>query len=232
MKRNNSTDYDWWFKPMHRLASKQMSRGLIAALNSQFATHQQMNVTIACIMTSLMYIIDETILPNQPSENPLTSKNRRFVIHHRIEHSYKNLGVILPLYTYISIYKYVYTYIYIHIHTYTYIYIHIHTYTYIYIYIYIHIHIYIYIFMCIIHIWIYTYINIYAISTNKISAEDLQGRRWNWWFPRSWTKFRGTSPDLCYTAPWRLGASVVMSRALFFGGSKSAQQEWQKVLTW
>ena len=109
---------------MHRLASKQMSRGLlIAALNSQFATHQQMNMTIACIMTSLMYVIDETILPNQPSGNPLTSKNRRFVIHHRIEHSYKNLGVTFPLYIYIyiSIYKYVYTYI----HTYTYIYIYI-----------------------------------------------------------------------------------------------------------
>ena len=106
-----------------------MSRGLlIAALNSQFATHQQMNMTIACIMTSLMYVIDETILPNQPSGNPLTSKNRRFVIHHRIEHSYKNLGVTFPLYIYI----YLYTNMYIHI--------------------YIHIHIYIYIFMCIIHV--------------------------------------------------------------------------------
>ena len=120
-----------------------MSRGLlIAALHSQFATHQQMNMTIACIMTSLMYVTDETILPNQPSGNPLTSKNRRFVIHHRIEHPYKNLGVIFPLYIYISIYKYVYTYI----HTYTYIY------TYIYIYVY----------NTCMNIYIYRYI--YAIS--------------------------------------------------------------------
>jgi hypothetical protein len=96
-----------------------MSRGLlIAALNSQFATHQQMNMTIACIMTSLLYVIDETILPNQPSGNPLTSKNRRFVIHHRIEHSYKNLGVTFPLYIYIyiQICIYIYTYIYIYIY--------------------------------------------------------------------------------------------------------------------
>ena len=100
-----------------------MSRGLlIAALNSQFATHQQMNMTIACIMTSLMYVIDETILPNQPSGNPLTSKNR-FVIHHRIEHSYKNLGVTFPLYIYISIQICIYIYTYIYIHTYIYIYL-------------------------------------------------------------------------------------------------------------
>ena len=206
---------------MHRLASKQMSRGLlIAALHSQFATHQQMNMTIACIMTSLMYVTDETILPNQPSGNPLTSKNRRFVIHHRIEHSYKNLGVIFPLYIYI----YIYIYIQICIYIYTYIYIHIHTYTYIYIYIYI------YVYNTCMNIYIYRYI-CHLSATNKISAEDLQGRRWNWWFPRSWTKFPRTSPDLCYTAPWRLGASV-MSRALFFGCSKSARKEWQKGLTW
>ena len=109
---------------MHRLASKQMSRGLlIAALHSQFATHQQMNMTIARIMTSLMYVTDETILPNQPSGNPLTSKNRRFVIHHRIEHPYKNLGVIFPLYIYL--YTNMYIHIYIHIHTYTHIYIYL-----------------------------------------------------------------------------------------------------------